>query len=99
MSKNQFIELDDQFEIRAKYSGINDIIEMINDAYKHCNDDPKAFKELLEDAEKPLYLGSTKYTKISGIVKLYCIKGKYGWSNSIFSKLLSFLKDILPDKN
>ena len=38
---------------------------MVNDAYKGCCGDPKVFKELLEQAEKPLYLGYTKFTKLS----------------------------------
>ena len=51
---------------------------MINDAYKHFDDDPKTFKSLLEDVEKPLYPSSQKYTRLDALVKLYNLKGKYG---------------------
>ena len=52
------------------YDGGN-TIEMVEDAFKDCNSDPKAFKKLLEDSEKPLYPGSNKFTKLSALVKLY----------------------------
>ena len=51
---------------------------MIHDAYKHFDNDPKAFKSLLEDDEKPLYLSSQKYNRLGALVKLYNLKGKYG---------------------
>ncbi|KAK2664257.1 hypothetical protein Ddye_002831 [Dipteronia dyeriana] len=72
---------------------------MVHDAYKHCTVDPKAFKALLKDAEKPLFPGCKKYTKLSALVKLFNIKGKYGWSDNSFSDLLSCLKDMLPVNN
>lgn len=43
-------------------------IYMINDAYKDCVVDPKAFKELLEQDEKLLYLGYTNFTKLGTLV-------------------------------
>lgn len=72
---------------------------MIHDAYKHFDDDLKAFKSLLEDAEKPLYPTSQKYTRLGALVKLYNLKEKYGWSDTSFSDLLSLLVDILPENN
>ena len=39
-------------------------IYTVNDAYKDCAVDPKAFKELLEQDEKPLYPGCTNFTKL-----------------------------------
>ena len=74
-------------------------VDMIQEAYKHCDDDPNTFKILLEDAEKPLYPRSHKYTKLKALVKLYNLKGKYGWSDTSFSDLLSFLVDMLPEYN
>ncbi|XP_052297107.1 uncharacterized protein LOC127902292 [Citrus sinensis] len=80
------------------YDGGN-TVEMVEDAFKDCDSDPKAFKKLLEYFEKPLYPGSNKFTKLSALVKLYNIKGRYGWSDSSFSNLLSALSDMLPEGN
>ena len=49
---------------------------MIHDVYKQFDNNPKSFKDIFEDAEKPLYVGS-KYSKLSGLMKLYNVKGKY----------------------
>ncbi|TXG73091.1 hypothetical protein EZV62_001670 [Acer yangbiense] len=81
---NQYFDYD---------KGVN-AIEMVHDAYKNCTVDPKAFKVLLEDAEKPLFPGCKKYTKLSALVKLFNIKGKYGLSD-----LLNCLQDMLPVNN
>ncbi|KAK9204212.1 hypothetical protein WN943_014470 [Citrus x changshan-huyou] len=80
------------------YDGGN-TVEMVEDAFNDCDSDPKAFKKLLEDSEKPLYPGSNKFTKLSALVKLYNIKGRYGWSDSSFSDLLSALSDMLSEGN
>ncbi|KAK9189986.1 hypothetical protein WN943_018586 [Citrus x changshan-huyou] len=80
------------------YDGGN-TVEMVEDAFKDCDSDPKALKKILEDSENPLYPGSNKFTKLSALVKLYNIKGRYGWSDSSFSDLLSALSDMLPKGN
>ncbi|GKE91901.1 hypothetical protein Tco_1572996, partial [Tanacetum coccineum] len=46
------------------------------------------FQELLLDAEKPLYEGCPDFTKLSVIVKLLNLKGKYGCSDKFFTELL-----------
>lgn len=72
---------------------------MVRDAFEHCDKDHSSFKNMIEDAEKPLYMGS-KHSNLSGLMKLYNIKGLYGWSDSGFSALLEVLNEILPnDKN
>ena len=57
------------------------------------------FEKLLNDAEKPLYEGCKKFTKLSTLVKLYNLKVRYGWSDISFSELLKTLKEILPTSN
>lgn len=37
---------------------------MVHDAFEHCDKDPSSFKDILEDAKKPLYLGS-KHSELS----------------------------------
>ena len=53
---------------------------------------------MLEDAEKPLYPG-LKHSKLIGLMKMYNIKGLYGWFDSGFSVLLEVLNEILPNDN
>ncbi|XP_028080882.1 uncharacterized protein LOC114282405 [Camellia sinensis] len=72
---------------------------MGQDAYDHCTANPKVFKKLLEDAEKPLYPGCTKFTKLSTLVKLYNFKTTNSLSHTGFSDLLTLLSDMLPLNN
>nr|GEU38607.1 hypothetical protein [Tanacetum cinerariifolium] len=67
-------------------------------ATKECfdEDDLAKFQELLLDAEKPLYKGCPDFTKLSTIVKLLNLKGKYEASDKFFTKLLGLLKKMLP---
>ena len=74
-------------------------VDMVNDAYKDCAVNPKAFKELLEQAEKPLYPGCINFTKLGTLVSLFNIKGKFGWSNTSFTELLGLLAKLLPESN
>ena len=76
-----------------------DTVEIVNDAFDTCNSDPKSFETLLKDAEKPLFPGCVKFTKLSALIRLYNIKGRNGWSDKSFSDLLSCLSDMLSDKN
>lgn len=93
------IDIGDQVDPQNMYLNQGEAVNMINDAYKHFDDDPKAFKSLLEDAEKPLYPSLQKYTRLCALVKLYNLKGKYGWSDTSFSDLLSLLVDMLLENN
>lgn len=53
-------------------------VEMVQAAHDNYRSDPKLFEKLLEDANKPLYLDWKKFTKLSSLVKLYNLKGRYG---------------------
>lgn len=68
---------------------------MFHDAFGYCDKDPISFKDILIDSEKPLHLGS-KHSKLPSLMKLYNIKGHFGWSDSTFSTLLEVL---LPKDN
>ncbi|XP_073057309.1 uncharacterized protein [Primulina eburnea] len=74
-------------------------IDMVHDAYDSYVGNPTQFNQLLEDAEKPLYPGCIKFTKLSALVKLFNLKAKYSWSDKSFTDLLSLLGEILPDDN
>ena len=46
-----------------------------------------------------MYVGCSKYTRLSGVLKLYKIKAKHGWSDKGFTDLLESLIDMLPEGN
>ena len=60
----EFIDYDD-----------SNTVDMVNDAYRDCAADPKLFKELQEQTEKPLYPGCTNFTKLGTLVSLFNRKG------------------------
>ncbi|XP_073120575.1 uncharacterized protein [Henckelia pumila] len=74
-------------------------IDMVHDAYDSYAENPSQFHKILEDAEKPLYSGCTKFTKLTALVKLFNFKAKYSWSDKSFTDLLSLLGEMLPDHN
>nr|GFA73296.1 hypothetical protein [Tanacetum cinerariifolium] len=75
-------------------------VEMVNVTKDNFDkDDLVKFQELLLDAEKPLYEGRPDFTKLSVIVKLLNLKGKYGASDMFFTKLLGLIKKMLPTGN
>nr|GFC74690.1 hypothetical protein [Tanacetum cinerariifolium] len=75
-------------------------VEMVNATKDNFDDDDLVkFQELLLDAEKPLYEGCPDFTKLSAIVKLLNLKGKYGASDKFFTELLGLIKKMLPAGN
>ncbi|KAH9717951.1 hypothetical protein KPL71_022033 [Citrus sinensis] len=98
-SKSTFTNCEDHSHSqRFRCHDYSNIIDMVEDAYEHCDRDPSSFKDMLEDAEKPLYPGA-KHSKLSSLMRLYNVKGNYGWSDTGFSALLEVLADILPNNN
>ncbi|WKA02961.1 hypothetical protein VitviT2T_021106 [Vitis vinifera] len=83
----------------VEFNDVDSTIEMVQVAYDDRKNDPKLFETLLEDAQKPLYLGCRNFTKLSALVKLYNLKARYEWSDKSFSELLSILGDMLPLNN
>jgi len=51
---------------------------------------------MIEDVEKPLYKGCTKFSIFSTVVVLYQLKSLCGWSNKSFIFLLQVVQDLLP---
>ena len=62
---------------------------------EELNDEAKKFYNFLEDAEKELYPGYTKFTKLAFIIRLIHMKCLNGWSNKSFTMLLELLKEAL----
>ena len=73
--------------------------DMIDDAHYGSSVDPNKFEKLVSDAEKPIYPGCTRFTKLSALLRLYNLKAKHGWSDTSVTDLLSFLKELLPEDN
>lgn len=87
------------FQNSCSDTNIDDPTELVRAAVDESSQNHTEWVKLLEEAEKPLYPGCAKYTKLSGLVKLYNIKGKYGWSDQSFTELLKLLHDMLPASN
>ncbi|XP_024039457.1 uncharacterized protein LOC112098084 [Citrus clementina] len=53
-SKSTFTNCEDHSHSqRFRCHDYSNIIDMVEDAYEHCDRDPSSFKDMLEDAEKP----------------------------------------------
>ena len=57
------------------------------------------YEKLETDSKKPLYLGCTTFTRLSGVLALVNLKARFGWSDKSFIELLLLLKNMLPDDN
>ncbi|CAH9081142.1 unnamed protein product [Cuscuta europaea] len=77
----------------------DEIDEMIGGVKDHYGGRPKIFDSLSQAAEKPLYPGCTKYTKLSDVLTLHNVKAKNNWSDTSFTSLLEVLHDMFPDGN
>ena len=60
------------------------------------NDGAQKFYKMIDDVDKPLYVGCTKFSIFSTIVVLFQLKTLCGWTNKSFTMLLQVLKDLLP---
>lgn len=83
-------------------SGIYDVDrldEMIDVIEEDLRDCPEMFERLKSDADKPLYPGCKKFTKLSVILKLYNLKAANGWSDKSFTDLLELLYEMLLEYN
>ena len=81
---------------RLQFDDQHSTIEMVQATHDDCQNDPKLFARLLQDAEKPLYTGCRNFTRLSALIKLYNLKVRFGWSNKSFYK---YLEIFLPLNN
>ena len=72
--------------------GLEEMVRMVGE------ENPEIFEELQNDADTPLYAGS-KYSRLRAVIKLYNLKSRYGWSDTSFNALLTFLRDAFPEDN
>ncbi|GMN22845.1 hypothetical protein TIFTF001_051257, partial [Ficus carica] len=77
----------------------DNLFDMVNDLEEQFVHRPELFEAMMNDVEMPLYDGCSKYTKLSALVKLWNMKASGGWTNSSFTALLEFLREVLPVDN
>src|ERR1044072_5429615 len=78
------------------YDQVEEIAKALEEDLNDC---PKMFERLVSNAEKPLYNGCTKFTRLSAVLKLYNLKAGNGWSDKSFTNLSALMKDMLPEDN
>ena len=61
--------------------------------------DPYEFANVIGDGDQPLFAGSSKYTMLSALVKLYNFKAKHGMRDVCFIELLILQGDFLLEGN
>ncbi|XP_059654530.1 uncharacterized protein LOC132301279 isoform X1 [Cornus florida] len=92
---------DDMHELLYEGFGIqNEMGEQAdreNEYHQGPNEEADKFYKLLDDGKTDIYLGCKNFTKLSFTVKLYLLKTLHHWTDKSFSKLLMFLKDVLPE--
>ncbi|XP_073108719.1 uncharacterized protein [Elaeis guineensis] len=71
----------------------------VNEGYEPQEPNPEAatFYRLLKDADKNLYPGCDKVSKLSFAVKLLHLKCSNNWSDTLMDKLLKVFKEVLPN--
>ncbi|KAL4561270.1 hypothetical protein LXL04_033434 [Taraxacum kok-saghyz] len=95
------IECNDDDQTGCFEDDNNDKLDdMLHDIEDEVPDkDHLKFQQLFDDAEKPLYVGCTKFTKLSAVLKLMNLKATHGWSDKSFTDTLETLHEMLPDDN
>ncbi|XP_024177953.1 uncharacterized protein LOC112183868 [Rosa chinensis] len=62
---------------------------------EECNE----FRQFVEDANKPLYLGCDRHAKMNVLVRLYNLKVKHGMTDAAYSDWLIAFSEYLPTRN
>jgi hypothetical protein len=102
---NEMSEDDEEVGADDDCGGADDddrLDQMLRDADVNFSNEGEfnKFMCLIEDSEKPLFLGcKPKYTKLSSVLELLKLKASYGWSDKSFTALLGLVSDMLPDGN
>jgi len=60
---------------------------------------PYMFDSLKDDSLTQLYPSCSSFTRSSAILQLFNMKARNGWTDRIFTELLEFLHEILPQDN
>ncbi|KAK9162792.1 hypothetical protein Syun_003694 [Stephania yunnanensis] len=63
------------------------------------NEESKKFENMFQEAQKSIYSGCEKVSKLDIVIKLFHLKTINLWSNKSFDMLLVLMKDLLPIEN
>ena len=78
---------------------LENTVEMVQATEEDFMGDPESFAKLLDDAQKPLYRGCKKISKLSALVNHFNLKARSGSTDTSFSKLLELLGKMLLEDN
>jgi len=87
---------EERCEERVEEDNIED---MIRDVGAEAFAQAHVYETMSADAETPLYVGSTKFTRLSAVLRLMNLKATNGWTDKSFTELLVLLNEILPEGN
>ncbi|XP_074351452.1 uncharacterized protein LOC141690560 [Apium graveolens] len=68
-----------------------------NDYESLTNAEARKFYGHVREGKQPLYPGSTKFSRLSFLIKLYHLKCAHGIPESAFGELLELIRDAFPD--
>jgi len=72
---------------------------MIRDVGAEAFAQAHVYETMSAYAETSLYVGSTKFTRLSAILRLMNLKATNGWTDKSFTELLVLLNEMLPEGN
>ena len=72
---------------------------MICDVGANAFSQAHVYETISTDAETLLYVDSTKFTRLSVMLRLMNLKTTNEWSDKSFIELLVLLNEMLPDEN
>ena len=92
--------LKERWEERCEERVEEDNMEdMIQDVGAEAFAQTHVYEMMSGDAETPLYVGSTKFTRLSVVLRLMNLKATNGWTDKSFIELLVLLNEMLPKGN
>jgi len=73
--------------------------DMIRDVGTEAFAQVHVYETMYVDAKIPLYVGSTKFTRLLAVLRLMNLKVTNGWTDKSFTELLVLLNEMLPEGN
>ena len=83
----------------TEYELVDEMMQDIPDDFVDNPEISEINDILSKDANLELFPGCTKYSKLTGVFKLFSLKAKNNWSDKSFTDLLKLLGDMLPENN
>ncbi|XP_024195814.1 uncharacterized protein LOC112198969 [Rosa chinensis] len=74
-------------------------MELEDDEDEGLSNECNEFRQFVDNANKPLYPGCDRHTKLNVLVSLYNLKAKHGMSDSAYSDWLITFAEFLPVGN